>query len=67
MISSQNLGINSTPEFFEIFKRSQSISSTNGKFHFFARIPKITNDQHKIMALEEENKELDSKTALLKA
>ena len=67
MIASQNLGINATPEFLEIFKRSQSISTTNGKSHFLTRIPKITKDQHKIMAFEKDNKELDCKSALLKA
>ena len=67
MIASQNLDINATLEFLETFKSSQSISTTKGKSHFLARIPKITKDQHKFMVLEEENKELDSKTALLRS
>ena len=66
IISSQNLGIKATSEFVEIFKRSQSISTTNGKSHFLARNPKITKEQQKIITLEEEKKELDSKTSILK-
>ena len=66
IISSQNLGIKATSEFVEIFKRSQSISTTNGKSHFIARNPKITKEQHKIITLEEEKKELDSKASILK-
>ena len=66
IISSQNLGIKATSEFVEIFKRSQSISTTNGKSHFLARNPKITKEQQKIITLEEEKKELDSKASILK-
>ena len=46
MIVSQNLGVNATPEFFETLKRSQSISTTNRKSYFLARISKIIKDQH---------------------
>ena len=66
IISSQNLGIKATSEFVEIFKRSQSISTTNGKSHFLARNPKVTKEQQKIITLEEEKKELDSKASILK-
>ena len=66
IISSQNLGIKATSEFVEIFKRSQSISTTNGKSHFLTRNPKITKEQQKIITLEEEKKELDSKASILK-
>ena len=66
IISSQNLGIKATSEFVKIFKRSQSISTTNGKSHFLARNPKITKEQQKIITLEEEKKELDSKASILK-
>ena len=62
---SQNLRINASPEFIEIFKKSQAISTTKGKSHLLARNPSLTNDQHKIITLEEEKKELNNKTAFL--
>ena len=65
LISSQNLGINATSEFIEIFKKSQSISTAKGKSHFLARTPKLTKDQHKVIAIEEEKKEIQSKTDML--
>ena len=64
--SSQNLGIKATSEFVEIFKRSQSISTTNRKSHFLERNTKITKEQQKIITLDEEKKELDSKALILK-
>ena len=63
LIQSQNIGISTKPEFIEIFKKSQSISSVKGRSHFLVRDPKPTKDQLKIRQLEEEkvNNEYKSK------
>ena len=58
LIDTQNLGISVQPEFINIFKSSQSISTVNGKFHFLTRLPKPTKDQMRIQKLEEEKKEI---------
>ena len=63
LILSQNIGISTKPEFIEIFKKSQSISSIKGGSHFLERTPKQSKDQLKIRQLEEEkvNNEYKSK------
>ena len=58
LIDTQNLGISVQPEFLNIFKSSQSISTVNGKSHFLTRLPKPTKEQMKIQKLEEEKKEI---------
>ena len=55
MIESQNLGICVQPEFINFFKKSDSISTVNGKSHFLAHMPK--KDKLRIRSLEEERKE----------
>ena len=56
LINSQNLGIKAKPEFINIFKYSQSVSTMRGKSHFLVRLPKISKDQKLIKVLEEQKK-----------
>ena len=66
LISSQNLGINATSEFNEIFKKSQPISTAKEKSHFLTRTQKLTKDQHKVIAIEEEKKKFRARLICLK-
>ena len=61
LIDSQNLGISVQPEFMNIFKSSQSISSIKRESHFLACIPKPTKDKIRMQMLEEEKKEVVAK------
>ena len=65
LIESQNLGISVLPEFQNIFKNSQAVSTVNGKSYFLARFPKVTKNQSKLQKLEEEKKEFESHTSTL--
>ena len=65
-IKSQNISVSVKPEFLKIFKNSQSISYSNGKFHFLARMPRPTKDQEKIKQLEEEKVDSYYKATVLK-
>ena len=56
LINNQNLGIKAKPEFINIFKYSQSVSTMRGKSHFLVRLPKISKDQKLIKVLEEQKK-----------
>ena len=53
MIASQNLGISIIPEFIQIFKNSQAISTMNGHSHYLARAPKKNKEILKIIKYEE--------------
>ena len=61
LIESQNLGIKVKPEFEVLFASTKSVSTMKGKSHFLTRMPKINKDHQKLMELEEEIKEHDSK------
>ena len=65
LIRSQNLWLSVKPEFLSLFKNSQSASLAKKKSHFFARLPKKTNDQKKIDDYEEEKKKSDNKARQL--
>ena len=65
LITNQNLGISARPEFIEIFRNSQSISTMKGKSHFLVRTPKPTKAQVKMNKLEEEKKEAYTKATLM--
>ena len=62
MIDTQNLGISIPPEFINIFKASQSISTVKGKWHYLTRLSKPDKDHIKIQKLDEERKEITYKT-----
>ena len=49
------------PEFINVFKKSQAVSTMKGKSHFMVRMPKITKDRMIINDLEEKKEENDSK------
>ena len=61
LIESQNMGIWAKPEFINVFKKSQAVSTMKGKSHFLVRMPKITKDRRIINDLEEKKEENDSK------
>ena len=66
LIHSQNIMISAKPNFLEIFKNSQSISSMKGRSHFLARMPKPTKEQLKVKQLEEEKINADYKVKVFK-
>ena len=66
MIDAQNIGVSAKPEFIEIFKNSQSISSMKGKSHFLARMPRLSRDQLKVKQLEEEKQNNEYKVKVFK-
>ena len=45
LIDTQNLRISAQPEFINIFKSSQSISTVKGKSHFLTPFPKPTKEK----------------------
>ena len=45
LIKSQNLGVKEIPEFANIFRRFQAVSTMKGKFHFLVRMPKENKDK----------------------
>ena len=55
------MGIRAKPEFINVFKKSQAVSTMKGKSHFLVRMPKITKDRRIINDLEEKKEENDSK------
>ena len=65
LIESQSLGIRVNPEFAELFAKSKAVSTMKGKSHFLTRMPKVNKDLQRIMQLEEEIKESDSKERAL--
>ena len=65
MIASQNLGISIKPEFIQIFKNSQAISTMNGKSHYLTRAPKKTKEQLKIIKYEEQKEETNRNTEMI--
>ena len=56
LLQSSNLAIRVKPEFLDIFKSSQSVSTIKGKSHFLTRNPKITKDKISISILNEEKR-----------
>ena len=62
LLQSSNLAIRVKPEFLDIFKSSQSVSTIKGKSHFLTRNPKITKDKISISILNEEKKELERRS-----
>ena len=58
LISNQNLGIWVKPEFVNILKMSQAVSTMNGKSHFLARMPKQSKDKKQIGELEDKRRNL---------
>ena len=60
------MGVQVKQEFIDIFKKSNSISTINGKSNFLTRITKLTKDQKKVHKLQEEKFTAESKTKLLK-
>ena len=56
LLQSSNLAIRVKPEFLDIFKSSQSVSTIKGKPHFLTRNPKITKDKISISILNEEKR-----------
>ena len=66
LIKSQNISVSVKPEFDKIFQNSQSISSSKGKSHFLARMPRPTTDQEKIRQLEEDKSDNFYKAKVLK-
>ena len=66
LIKSQNVSFSVKPEFVKIFQNSQSISSSKGKSHFLARMPRPTKDKEKIRQLEEEKSDNFYKAKVLK-
>ena len=66
LIKSQNISVSVKPECVKIFQNSQSISSSKGKSHFLARMPRPTKDQEKIRTLEEEKSDNFYKVKVLK-
>ena len=61
LIVNQNLGIRVKPEFVNISRKSQAVSTMSGKSHFLVRIPKQSRYKKQIRELEEEKKETDRK------
>ena len=47
------MGVKIKPEFVELFRRSQAVSSEKGKSHFLTRTPKTTKAQKRLKELEE--------------
>ena len=62
LLQSSNLAMRIKPEFLDIFKSSQAISTVKGKSHYLTRIPKKTKDQISINILKEERKEVDRRS-----
>ena len=61
ILVSNNLAIKVKPEFLDIFRSSQAISTICGKSHFLARDPKVDKAQRRINELKEEKKEIEDK------
>ena len=53
LLQSSNLAMRIKPEFLDIFKSSQAISTVKEKSHYLTRIPKNTKDQISINILKE--------------
>ena len=66
IIRSQNLNVLVKPEFMNIFKNSQSISTQKGKTHFLTRPPTLTKSQLMLKNIEKEKEKSDSKVEFLK-
>ena len=62
LLQSSNLAMRIKPEFLDIFKFSQAISTVKGKSHYLTRIPKKTKDQISINILKEKRKEVDRRS-----
>ena len=62
LIEQQNLRMTINPEFVNIFKSSNAISSEKGMNHYLTRLPKKSSYQQKYEDIFEENKELETKT-----
>ena len=65
LIVNQNLGIRAKPEFINIFRKSQAVSTMRGKSHYLVRVPKLSKDKQYIEELEEIKQETDNRVQSL--
>ena len=62
IIKQQNLKMTINPDFVNIFKSSNAISSEKGKSYFLTRLPKKSTYQKKYEEIYEEKKDLEKQT-----
>ena len=64
LIKSQNLGVKAIPEFVNIFRRFQAVSTMKGKSHFIVRIPKENKDKNIVKKFEEKEEKSQNESKI---